>query len=66
MRGLSAGDFSGGEIVRDGSAVVGPPGEQEFWVAESSGVGTRTVTWSVEPGEWTVVVANSDGSAGCR
>jgi hypothetical protein len=46
-----------------GGAPATPPGEADFWVAQSSGTGTQEVTWEVENGDWTVVVMNADGSA---
>jgi len=47
-----------------GGAPQGPPTEQRFWAASASGVGTRTVTWKVREGDWSVVVMNADGSRG--
>jgi hypothetical protein len=40
------------------------PAAQDFWAAKASGGGTRTVSWDVEDGDWSVVVMNADGSAG--
>jgi hypothetical protein len=40
------------------------PGAQDFWAAKASGDGTRTLSWDVEDGDWSVVVMNADGSAG--
>src|SRR4051794_35439076 len=40
-----------------------PPGEQDFWVAQSAGSGTQTLTWKPAAGNWTLVVMNADGSA---
>jgi hypothetical protein len=45
-----------------GGAPQGPPTEQRFWAASSSGVGTQTVTWNVREGDWSVVLMNADGS----
>jgi hypothetical protein len=47
-----------------GDGPASPPGEQTFWAGSDSGAGTRTVTWEVATGDWTVVVMNADGSAG--
>lgn len=41
-----------------------PPGEQDFWVAQSEGSGTQTLTWRPSAGDWTLIVMNADGSAG--
>jgi hypothetical protein len=40
------------------------PGGQDFWVASVQGAGTRTLTWDVEDGDWSIVVMNADGSRG--
>jgi hypothetical protein len=40
------------------------PGEQDFWVAESDGLGERALTWDAEFGRWTAVVMNADASRG--
>jgi hypothetical protein len=41
-----------------------PPGEQTFWAAQTEGSGTQTLTWKPSSGNWTLIVMNSDGSAG--
>jgi hypothetical protein len=40
------------------------PAAQGFWAAKAAGDGTRTLSWDVEDGDWSVVVMNADGSAG--
>jgi hypothetical protein len=40
------------------------PAEAPIWVASSTGSDTRTLEWETEPGDWSVVVMNADGSAG--
>jgi hypothetical protein len=47
-----------------GEAPASPPGEQTFWERSDSGTGTRTLTWQLATGDWTLVVMNADGSAG--
>jgi hypothetical protein len=47
----------------DGGAPATAPGDQTFWLATDSGTGTRSVTWTVRPGDWSVVIMNADGSA---
>jgi membrane protease YdiL (CAAX protease family) len=39
------------------------PGSQNFWVASSSGAGTRNVIWKPSDGSWTVVAMAADGRA---
>jgi CAAX protease family protein len=41
-----------------------PPARQRFWVASSSGTGTRSVVWKPSKGSWTAVVMAADGRAG--
>lgn len=41
-----------------------PPSQQRFWVADSSGTGTRTVKWDKTGGAWSVVVMRLDGGSG--
>src|SRR5580700_3193000 len=40
------------------------PATQAFWQAQASGGGTQTLTWTVTPGRWIVVLMNADGSRG--
>ena len=47
-----------------GGAPAAAPGAQSFWVASSEGVGTQTITWDVDAGEWSVVVMNADAGQG--
>ncbi len=48
----------------DGTASVESPDAQSFWVASESGPGAQTITWVLEPGDWTLVIMNADGSPG--
>jgi hypothetical protein len=41
-----------------------PPTSQVIWVAQASGSGTQTVTWTPTTGDYWVVVMNADGSKG--
>jgi hypothetical protein len=50
--------------AKSGGAPASAPTAQSFGVATAAGEGRQTVNWSVEPGDWTVVVMNADGSAG--
>jgi hypothetical protein len=47
-----------------GGAPRTPPGDQDFWVAESAGSGEQTLTWEAEFGRWTLVVMNADAASG--
>jgi hypothetical protein len=38
------------------------PSTQSFWISQSSGSGTQTITWTPSTGEYWVVVMNADGS----
>jgi hypothetical protein len=50
--------------LHEGRAPRTPPGEQDFWVAESEGAGEQALTWDAEFGRWTVVVMNADAARG--
>lgn len=47
-----------------GARAPGAPGDQAFWAASAQGRGPQSLRWTVEPGEWTVVVMNADGARG--
>ena len=47
-----------------GGPPSGPPGEQDFWVAQASGPGTQPLDWEPAEGDWVFVVMNADASAG--
>jgi hypothetical protein len=52
-------------VIVDGTAAPPTaPSTAEIWVAESSGAGTRTLTWEPTGGDWTVVIMNADASRG--
>jgi hypothetical protein len=60
-------DFDGNDPEFDpheGSAPRAPPGDQDFWVAESEGSGEQALTWDAEFGRWTAVVMNADAARG--
>jgi hypothetical protein len=50
--------------LHEGRAPRTPPGQQDFWVAESEGSGEQALTWDAEFGRWTVVVMNADAARG--
>jgi len=49
---------------RPGGAPSGPPGDETFWTASTSGSGEQTVEWNPEEGIWRVVLMNVDASRG--
>jgi hypothetical protein len=49
---------------RPGGAPDGPPGEQTFWAASSTGAGEQTLDWKPEEGSWSAVLMNVDASRG--
>jgi hypothetical protein len=49
---------------REGSSSVDPPGSQSFWVASAQGSTPLPLNWDPTEGTWTVVLMNSDASAG--
>ena len=51
-------------VTHAGGAPGSVPGNEDFWVASSSGPGKQTLTWEVQEGTWTAVVMNADASAG--
>jgi hypothetical protein len=60
-------DFDGDDPEFDrheGRAPETPPGDQDFWVAESEGSGQQALTWDAEFGRWTAVVMNADAARG--
>jgi hypothetical protein len=58
------------DFFREKATVIGggtarsAPGTQHFWVASSTGPGTRNLVWSSTKGTWTVVVMNADARPG--
>jgi hypothetical protein len=48
----------------EGRAPETPPGDQDFWVAESEGSSEQALTWDAEFGRWTAVVMNADAARG--
>ncbi|MGB2738686.1 MAG: hypothetical protein WBC27_11670, partial [Candidatus Nanopelagicales bacterium] len=45
-----------------GDDLSAAPTDQGFWTAQSSGPGTQALTWDLEPGTYTAVIMNADGS----
>lgn len=42
------------------------PSGQDFWVASASGAGEQEFDWKIQPGNWSVVVMNTDASPDIR
>lgn len=61
-------DFSSSTDItlerQEGDASASPPGEQTFWVVETTTATAEPLTWTVESGDWTAVIMNADGSSG--
>jgi hypothetical protein len=49
---------------REGTTDPAAPGTRGFWVASVSGSGEQSLDWTIESGEWAVVIMNADGSPG--
>jgi hypothetical protein len=63
---LDGGPFSAtpSYVTTGTGAPATPPTNEDFWAAQSSGTGTQSLVWSVDRGDWTVVVMNADASRG--
>ncbi len=60
-------DFEGSDIryvTHEGSVLPTAPGAEGLWVASIEGPGEQTLDWSLETGDWSVVVMNADASPG--
>lgn len=72
LRGVAHDEFASARMAPfkaefrrvPGTASTSAPETQPFWVASSSGTGTRTVSWDKTYGAWSVVVMRSDGRPG--
>jgi hypothetical protein len=58
------GTTANDELFVPGGAPTGAPGDQDFWVAQTSGSGAQQLDWKPTQGDWLFVVMNADGSAG--
>ncbi len=48
----------------EGATDPAAPGTEDFWVASVSGSGEQALEWTIEGGEWALVIMNADGSPG--
>ena len=51
-------------VRRPGGAPDDVPGHEPFWAVTAGGATTEMLTWPVEPGTWSLVVMNVDGTRG--
>jgi hypothetical protein len=49
---------------RTGTSAPAAPGTVDIWTASQTGTGEVVLTWTVQEGDWSVVVMNADASAG--
>ena len=50
--------------TNEGTIDPAAPGTEGFWVASVSGSGEQTLDWTIQSGEWALVIMNADGSPG--
>ena len=50
--------------TNEGATAPAAPGTEGFWVASVSGSGELALDWTIESGEWALVIMNADGSPG--
>lgn len=50
--------------LHQGGAPAAPPASKHFWLAQSLGAGTQTLTWAPANGDYRVVVMNANSSSG--
>ena len=55
-------DHHGTYTEHAGSAPAVRPAMAGIWTAQASGPRTQTLTWTVNSGNWMVVIMNADGS----
>jgi hypothetical protein len=53
---------TGSASEHTGGAPPAPPSDQDIWVAQASGAGQQSLTWSPTEGRWGLVAMNADGS----
>jgi hypothetical protein len=64
LEDISTSPFRATYVPVPGGAPSGRPADQTFWTATSTGTDERQVlTWTTQPGDWSVVMMNADGSA---
>jgi hypothetical protein len=58
---LATGELS---TTHAGGAPSGPPSTALTWAASTEGSGERTLVWEARDGDWSIVLMNTDASAG--
>ena len=61
---IDSSPFSARHREHHGARAPAPPAEQDLWAAQTEGSGPLELHWTPEPGDWSVVVMNADGSPG--
>lgn len=64
LEDISTSPFRATYVPVAGGAPPSRPADQTFWAARSTGTDEQQVlTWATQPGDWSVVMMNADGSA---
>ncbi len=50
--------------TNEGTSDPASPGTEDFWATSASGSNELALDWTVESGEWALVIMNADGSPG--
>jgi hypothetical protein len=53
-------------VTHPGRTPDSAPTDQRIWQASATGKGSRTMTWKIRPGRWTVAIMNADASKGVQ
>ncbi|MGC9529024.1 MAG: hypothetical protein ACP5G2_00120 [Candidatus Bipolaricaulaceae bacterium] len=61
---FSVDPFGVDYVIHPGTSPAEPPGDQDFWAAAARGVGPQTLRWEIEPGSYSLVFMNEDGTSG--
>ena len=55
---------SGAVTTHAGGAPPGPPAQASIWAASTTGAGEQALQWTQRDGDWSILLANADGSGG--
>jgi hypothetical protein len=53
-------------VTHPGRTPDSAPTDQRIWQASATGKGSRTMTWKIRPGRWTIAIMNADASKGVQ